>query len=190
MKKRTILAAGVLVLFLSGCHMFNTDPGGGVGELGLLTPPASTTEQITGDWDCQTATDTTSSCQDVYEVQLSAGTTLNFGTSEVGGNTASQIAIYGPGDTVGGINLLTGLAMAFRCTPTANCGAHGAGESYSGFVVPTTGVYQFAVIRHHGASCGWTGTYTASLDASAGFTILGQTMDDATVQDDSWTCDD
>jgi len=190
MKKRTFFTAGVLVLFLSGCHMFNTDPSGGVGEISVLAPPTSSFEQFTGDWDCQGATDTTLSCQDVFEVQLSAGTVLTFGTSAVGGNTASQIAIFAPGDSVDGTNLLTGTYGGFRCNSIENCSAYTAGESYTGFVVPSTGVYQFSVIRHHGYSCGWTGTYTAFIDADTGFTILGQTMDDTMVEDDTWTCDD
>jgi len=187
MKKRTILAAGVLVLFLSGCHLFDNDPSGDDFGLGVLEPPTSTLEQFTSDWDC---TSLNNSCQDVFELELTAGDSVSFATSAVGGSSASQIALYGPGTSLNGINLFTGSAHGWRCTRGDGCNTYSAGESFSGFLVAATGTYKFAVIRQWGSSCGNVGSYTATIQSESGFEILGQTMDDVAVFEDDWDCDD
>jgi hypothetical protein len=185
MKKRTILAAGVLVLFLSGCHLFDNDPNGEDFGLGGLEPPTSTLEQFTSDWDC---TALNRSCQDVFELELTAGDTVSFATSAVGGGSVSQLALYAPGTTIDGTNLFTDSIHGYRCTMGDGCETYTAGESVTDFLVAVTGTYKFAVIRHWGHSCGNVGSYTVTIQSDSGFGILGQTMDNVAVHDDDYDC--
>jgi hypothetical protein len=127
-------------------------------------------------WSCLS----TQSCQDVFDFEMEAGSVLSIRISNVSAGSVAQIALYGPGTPLGGINLLTGNNKELRCTTGADCNGYTAGEQVTGFTLSQTGVYRLAVTRDWNNSCDPSGTYRVDISSSVAFKVLGVTGQDRT----------
>lgn len=117
-------------------------------------------------------------CQDVFNLSVMAGTALNIRVTNVSSGSVSQLALYGPGVALGGINLLTGTMAERRCTAGEGCVDFTAGEQVLNYTATETGTYRLAVTRDWGWSCGGQGTYRLDVTASQNIQVLGQTVED------------
>jgi hypothetical protein len=127
--------------------------------------PTVTSFQTTGAWACAGIG---VNCQDVYEIDVNAGTLVGVSVSDVTGWSAVRMAVY---ENIGITNLFTNDAKDFRCSeqngPTA----------YS-FTAPSTGRYRIAIGRDWNFSGGSSGTYSVLLTASSPFISHGLTVND------------
>ncbi len=117
-------------------------------------------------------------CQDVFEIHFTAGTSVDIQAGEVTGDSLLQMALYAPGTNLGGVNLLTETYEEFRCSYVSGCSNNTIGQSVLGFDIPEDGVYQLAITRDWGNSCGSDGTYRLHLTANSVMTNITQTVDD------------
>jgi hypothetical protein len=118
-------------------------------------------------------------CQDVFDFEVTAGSVLTVKVLNVSSGSVAQIALYGPGSALGGINLFTGDTKELRCTSGNSCSDFTAGEHVDSYAATQDGVYRVAVTRDWGTSCGGTGTYRLEVSSSKGFVPDGQTAEDA-----------
>jgi hypothetical protein len=121
-------------------------------------------------------------CQDVFDFSVTAGSVLTIRVTNVAPGSASQIALYGPGAALGGMNLLTGTTNELRCTVAASCNLFTGGEQKVGVAAAQTGTYRIAVTRHWGLSCGSTGTYLLEVISTVAFEPGIQTVQDGPSQ--------
>ena len=121
-----------------------------------------------GSWDCTLG----ESCQDVYEFEFMANTTLSISVEDVTGKSVVGLAMYAPGMVLGSANLLT------NNPNEASCGGQDEAQSEPNFVIPSSGIYKLAVTRDWGASAGLGGDYKLTVIADTPFQTLTQTVDD------------
>jgi len=146
-------------------------------------PAEETSFDETFGWNCATSV----SCQDVFDVTLTAGTTVSFEAKDTTGGSVLQIALYAPGTALGGTNLFTASTDELRCNYVSGCTNNTAGQTVSGFAVGTTGVYRLAVTRDWGSSCGGAGTYHLVITADQPI-VVAQTVDDTATLASGWAC--
>ncbi len=136
------------------------------------------------DWACESG----DNCQDVFDMELTEGSIMTFQATETTGGSVLQVALYGPGESLGGTNLFTGNANELRCNYVVGCNSNTAGQTVNDFVVPTSGLYRFAVTRDWGNSCGSSGTYRMVIDSETYFPGVDQTVDDELSLAPGWEC--
>jgi hypothetical protein len=117
-------------------------------------------------------------CQDVYDLDLTTRSVLTIRVSNVSIGSVSQLAPYGPGVALGGVNLLTGTTNELRCTDIHDCSAYTAGEHVDAFTANQSGKYRLAVTQDWGASCEGAGTYRLDVGSTQAFHVRGQTVND------------
>jgi hypothetical protein len=151
----------------------------GGGGLPLLPPdPAALRSfHVENSWVCADAV----SCQDVYDVVLVENTELTVLVTQVTGPSVVRLAVYGPGQPLGGNNLVTGTPNERQCA-LAN-----AADS-STVLAAQPGTYRVAITRDWGFSSGATGTYTLDLTADKPLTFASQTVDDQPTQATATQC--
>ncbi len=176
-KTRGIIGFGsIAVLLLIGCGDDDNPPPTG--------PVGITHYDAVHDWDCATSVD----CQDVFNVQFTAGSVVTIQATETTGGSVLQVALYAPGVALGGKNLLTLDANELRCDFVSGCNNNTAGQTVTDFVVPSNGVYRLAVTRDWGNSCGGSGTYRLIIDSDVDFSTPNQTADDVATAAPGWRC--
>ena len=132
------------------------------------TPPGDRAYDANGAWNCEI----NESCQDVYEFDFSAGSRIAIAVEQVTGGSVVRIAIHGPGNGLGGINLLTGTQNDLQCE------AQDENVNIANFTAVTEGIYTLAVTRDWGASAGFDGTYSLSVISDTLFEFKDQTVED------------
>jgi hypothetical protein len=136
------------------------------------------------DWACDTGV----SCQDVFDIAFSPGSTVTFSATETTGGSVLHVALYAPGVALGGTNLFTGTTAELLCNYVSGCNSNTAGQTVSDFVIPTSGVYRLAITRDWGTSCGGSGTYRLIIDSDGPFGEPTQTVDDTATLASGTTC--
>ena len=129
--------------------------------------PGQTVFEKSGDW----ASPIGESCRDVYDIEFRQGTRLSIQVSEITGSSVAQLAIYGPNNLIGGINMLTGN------TNELSCGGQDVTESIVDVQITEDGVHQISVNRNFGSSAGTTGNYKLTIIASERFYNLVESAD-------------
>jgi hypothetical protein len=178
-KSSGVLALALLVLvaasaIMTGCDDKN-DPA---------SPASILSFDEVFDWACESG----DNCQDVFDMELTAGSIMTFQATETTGGSVLQVALYGPDEPLGGTNLFTGDTSELRCNYVSGCSNNTAGQMVNDFVVPADGTYRFAVTRDWGASCGGSGTYRLIIDSDTGFPGVTQTVDDEPSLATDWSC--
>ena len=135
-------------------------------------------------WSCTNQED----CQDVFDLDLMSGSVVTFQATQTTGGSVVQIALYGPGVALGGTNLLTGDMSELRCYPGGDCTGNPEGVTAADVVISASGTYRFAVTRHHGNSCGSSGTYRIIIDSDMAFSEVTQTVDDVATLAEGFSC--
>ncbi|MCP4571379.1 MAG: hypothetical protein GY838_03435 [bacterium] len=135
-------------------------------------------------WSCATSVD----CQDVFDIDFVAGTTVDISAIDVTGNSVLQLALYEPGMALGRTNLLTGDYAEYRCGFVSGCGNNTDGQTVTGLTLTRTGTYRLAITRDWGDSCGGVGTYHLIVEADEPMWVFDQTIDDDASAASSWTC--
>ena len=160
---------GLLVVLALGCSNSPTSTD--------TNPPPSGVTTFSGNfgWNCASGIN----CQDVFDFTVAAGSVLTVRVNNVSADSASQLALYGPGVALGGINLLTGTTKELRCLVAASCSAFTAGEAKVGVTATQAGTYRLAVTRDWGLSCGATGTYHVEMTSNVAFQVGTQSVQDA-----------
>ena len=133
--------------------------------------PFTSSYQVDGGWTCATSV----SCQDVYDIDIQAGTQVSLSVTNLTGNSVPRLALFAPGVALSGTNLLTGSANDRECV----------GQDVDDNVVltaPSTGTYRVAICRDWGSSAGASGTYRLGVSTDIPFVVVGQTVDDAASQ--------
>jgi hypothetical protein len=125
------------------------------------------------DWDCDG-----NFCQDVYDFNFVKGSVVDFDISNLTGGSAVQVALYAPGQVLGGTNVLTGNTSEVTCLVEGNCDLNMSGYIVSSFLIPASGVYRLAVTRNHNFSCGSSGDYDLDIVSSKNFVFKEQSVDD------------
>lgn len=151
---------------------------------GPAEPSGVTSYTETFDWECAAGTN----CQDVFDFEFQAGSTISITVNQVSSGSVAQLALYGPGVALGGVNLLTGTQNELRCNETADCNAHTDGQSVASVAIAQAGRHRVAVTRHWGNSCGGSGTYALSVTSATPFVVTGQTAEDQTSQAPGFEC--
>jgi hypothetical protein len=126
-------------------------------------------------WTCAP---TGTNCQDVFNFTVTAGSVFTIRVNTVSSGSVAQLALYGPGVSLGGVNLLTGTTKELRCTTGGDCNLFIAGEHVSAITLSQAGTYRLAVTRDWGNSCGGTGTYHLEVTSTVAFQVAGQTVED------------
>jgi len=121
------------------------------------------------------------SCQDVFEVTLTAGSEVTITTSSITGNSVARLALFSPGTALSGTNLLT--ASAFD----QSCGGMNITESAT-LTVYETGTYRLAVGRDWGSSAGASGTYGLLVTEDQISVTPVQTIDDLASEAQGFLC--
>lgn len=134
--------------------------------------------ETNGSWTCELG----ESCQDVYDIEMTAGSRVSLTVSNVTGSSVVRLAIHAPNDNLGGINLLTGTAEDIECS--------GQDESYSfsNIMLSQDGVYKFVVTRDWGSSAGFDGNYRLTIFSDNLFEVIEQTVDDLNSLASGSTC--
>ncbi len=154
----------------SVAHRFVEPPNSDCG-MGIAPPRCEPTHEVSGTWDCGGG----QTCQDVYDVTLTAGTELTLDVSGVTGQSVVRLAVFPPGTGLNGTNLLTGGNLDQEC--------EGQNQDVSATVLaPTTGTYRVAVGRDWGSSAGAVGAYDLVMSADPGLDFVGRTADDMVSQ--------
>ncbi|MCP4549783.1 MAG: hypothetical protein GY835_25285 [bacterium] len=135
-------------------------------------------------WDSEIGEDP----QDVFDMNFKADTIVSLRATEVTGASVLQVALYGPGEPLGGTNLLTEDATELRCGWVDNCNNNTEGQTVIGFTIPETGTYRFAVTRDWGDSCGSSGTYYLHISSDTSFSGVTQTVNDEPSLAAEWSC--
>ncbi|MCB9681218.1 MAG: hypothetical protein H6733_07070 [Alphaproteobacteria bacterium] len=133
---------------------------------------------IDAGWECAVST----SCQDVYDVDLVAGTTVDLTVYAVSGSSVVRLAMFPPGTALDGTNALLGGTYDQMCW-TQNTSAQ-----RSSFHIDTTGTWRVAVGRDWGASSGTGGTYTFELNQHGSWATFTPTVDDEASQATGGQC--
>ena len=128
--------------------------------------------QVSGTWGCGNGVD----CMDVYEISLTAGSALTVAVDQVSGASVPRLAVFGPGDSLAGRNLLTGTNLDRQCV------GQNVADSAGPIIAVETGVYRVAVTRDWGSSAGAAGAYRLNLTCDRPYTLLGQVMDNVPSQ--------
>lgn len=123
----------------------------------------------------------TINCQDVYDFVLAENTALTVTVTQVTGPSVVRLAVYGPGQPLGGTNLLTGT------TNERQCAFANAADSVTALAIPA-GTYRVVIGRDWGFSSGATGTYTLDVTTDKPLTALGQTANDVATQATATQC--
>jgi hypothetical protein len=148
------------------------------GDDDSTTPSGGTTKKTSFDhsygWSCASG----ESCQDVFDVSLPAGATVTFTVTDVTGDSIVQLALYGPGEPLGGTNHFTGSVAELRCNYIDGCDTKPDGQAMTFFGIPAAGTYRLAITRDWGESCGSSGTYRLLIHSSKAFVAPKQTVDD------------
>jgi len=126
------------------------------------------------EWEC--AQDV--SCQDVFNIAFTAGTTVTFEVTDLSGDSIAQLALYAPGVALGETNLLTGTTNELRCNFVGNCGEM-PDQVVTDFALTDGGTYRLAVTRDWGVSCGGSGTFRLVINADSRFEFPVRTVNDA-----------
>ena len=131
-------------------------------------PPAVRIFDANGAWDCEL----NESCQDVYEFDLPAGARISIVVEQVTGSSVVRLAIHGPGNGLGGINMLTGNQNDLRC------GGQDVDLAVANFETTSSGTHIIAVTRDWALSAGFDGTYSLSMFSDMAIDYIDQTVDD------------
>lgn len=145
-----------LALFLLIGALVLTGCGGDDDAAPVVVPPVFVTsyDEIFG-WTC----DSGESCQDVYNIDFAAGAVVDISAIEVTAGSILRMALYAPGESLGGLNILTGTADELLCNYVAGCLNNTAGQAVTGLVIGDAGVYRLAITRDWDTSCGASGDY-------------------------------
>lgn len=133
-----------------------------------------------GTWDC----DLGESCMDVFDVEVEAGTQLSLDVFDVTGNSVPRLAIFGPGEPLGGTNLITGENLDRECV------GQDASDSAGPVLAAIGGTYRVAIVRDWGSSAGFVGSYSMRLRSDTAVDFQGQVLDDVTSQAAGSVCRD
>ncbi len=136
-------------------------------------------------WECEQ----NETCQDAIALGVTGGSVVTFQATDITGGSVVQLALYAPGDTLGGVNLFTGDTSELRCNYVGGpCGDYTEGQMVKNFVIPGDGSYVLAITRDWINSCGGSGTY--HLIVSSDQPILGvqQLVDDELSRASGWSC--
>ena len=136
------------------------------------------------DWACESG----DNCQDVFDMELAAGSIMSFQATETTGGSVLQVALYGPDEPLGGTNLFTGDTSELRCDYVSGCNNNTAGQTVNDFVVPADSPLTLAATRDGGATCGGSGPYRLIIHSHSGFPGVTQTVDDEPSLATDWTC--
>jgi hypothetical protein len=151
--------------------------GGGGSQAGLIPTPPLTAFRVLNSWTCAD----TVNCQDVYDVELAADTEVTLRVTEVTGPSVVRLALYAPGEPLGGLNILT------NSTNDRMCALANASDSITS-TTTIAGTYRVAVGRDWGYSSGATGTYVLDVKCDLPLAPLGQTVDDQPTLATGWQC--
>jgi hypothetical protein len=130
-------------------------------------PTGTKSFQVGGTWDCANGV----SCQDVYDFNFSAGSTVTFAVTTVTGSSVVRLALFGPGVALDGVNLMMGSAN------DRQCGGQNESDTVA-YAIATSGSYRLAVGRDWGQSAGAGGSYSLSVTSATSFTAGAQTAED------------
>lgn len=139
--------------------------------------PFTSSFETDGSWACGSGV----SCQDVYDVEIEAGSELSITVTNITGASVARLALFAPGVGLDGINLLTGSTYDLSCFGQN-------GDENTVFTVATTGVYRLAVARDWGQSAGATGSYRIGLVSTIPFLNPVQTLDDGPSDASGFVC--
>lgn len=144
---------------------------------GSICQEGDTALGLAGTWDCAF----NETCQDVFELELTAGSTLTVDVTSITGASVPRLALFAPGDDLDGVNLLTGATLDRECV------GQDEDDGFADFAVTTSGTYLLAVGRDWGSSAGFSGSY--ALDVSSDVTVLAQQVaDDVATQSTGSVC--
>ncbi|GHA00562.1 hypothetical protein GCM10008090_06780 [Arenicella chitinivorans] len=159
---------------------------GGVvhGQTKVVVVPLMESDQrnsfigVSGAWNCAI----TETCQDVYEFTIDKPANAMLDLRSIGGSSVVLTAIFAPGQSLSGTNLLTGSTADRECT--------GQNVPYQliHLTLPTAGRYKLAIGRDWGSSSGLTGTYQLRFYTSVPHTYHGQTVSDSKSQASGTAC--
>jgi hypothetical protein len=161
-------------LFIQAASASNTsqvahrfiEPGSACG-VGISPADCVDAINVSSGWNCGLG----ESCQDVYEVSLPAGAVVDLSVTGVTGASVVRMAVFGPGTSLAGDNILTEANLDSECTGQDQ-------DAGASFVASTGGVYRIAVGRDWGSSAGFNGTYELSIASDLGVADDGQSVDD------------
>lgn len=137
------------------------------------------TLSISSDWDCPSGFD----CQDVYEIDLTAGASISIEVSSVTGNSVARIAALRPGSALNSSNVILGTDRDLSC-------AGQNGDEQASFVAHQSGTWQIVVGRDWGLSAGSSGTYSLAVTSSLAFSSeLEQADNDIESQASGFRCE-
>jgi len=131
--------------------------------------PVSRDNMVTGDgsWNCILG----QSCQDVYEFSVDESGSAIIRVDSITGRSTLGMALYGPEENLGGLNLLTNNSDDLECLRQ-----NARFEDTVPLSAP--GTYKLAVTRDWGSSSGFNGTYTLTLATTVPRVDIGQVDDD------------
>lgn len=112
------------------------------------------------------------SCQDVYDFRFAASTTVTVSVSNVTASSVLRLGAFGPGTALTDSDLFTGSSFDRQCF------GQNVGDTVA-FRATTAGTYRIAIGHDGSDSAGASGTYTATVTASAPMSFLGQSVNDA-----------
>jgi hypothetical protein len=149
-----------------------------------VAPPALIThyDQVHG-WTCAQSVD----CQDVYNIDFTAGTIVGIGVVDLTDNSIAQMSLYAPGVPLGGINLFTGTENEHLCNTIGDCNAM-PDQVVTDLALAQGGVYRLAVTRNWGESCGGTGTYRLVINSDKRFESPVRTVNDTATLAPGFEC--
>lgn len=131
------------------------------------------------DWSCNPD----ESCQDVYEIGLTEGSSIGAIVRNVTGSSVVRAALFDPGAKLSGINRYTDDTTDFACF------AAGEEATYPPIPVNTGGVHQLAIGRDSAASSGDMGSYDLRVDIRDGYgTNANAALDDVPSQASGAEC--
>ena len=123
---------------------------------------------VDSSWACAVS----ESCQDVYTLDLPAGTALELSALALTGNSAVRFALHGPDVARGGPNLLTNTTNDRKCLGQED------DDVLAPYVTQQAGVYTVAITRDWGDSSGTRGDYRLVVGGDDFFDAPVATVDD------------
>jgi len=140
------------------------------------------------EWDCAGVGEGT--CQDVFDIEFKAGSTVTFQATETTDGSVLMIAFYAQGEPLGGMNLFTNNESELLCDLVDGCNNNVDGQTVEDFVIPENGIYRLAITRNWFESCGNSGTYRMIIDSDRRFQEPEQSVDDEASLATDWDCPD
>lgn len=123
---------------------------------------------LDGDWSCEAG----ETCQDGYSVDLAHDSTLELELWDVSRDSRTRLGVYGPGDALGGNNLLTNTSNERQCADQRT--------NLMPAPLPVSGgTFLVGISRDAATSKGTEGTYRLRIGSDAPFPRPTLTTDDA-----------